>query len=88
MCRPILNRRLSRELKVGAPLAVVERVAVEPLAARQHHREAQLELADGAFRGLSFRMIFTITSRHFDGGGWLWRSLTRTTVTSFDSSRR
>ena len=33
---------------VGAPLPVVERVAVEPLAARQHRREAQLELADVA----------------------------------------
>ena len=40
-----LSRELLEEL-VGALLAVVERVAVEPLAARQHHREAQLELAD------------------------------------------
>ena len=29
-----------------------------------------------------------MTSRHIDGGGLLWRSLTRTTDTSFDWARR
>ena len=53
---------------VGAPLAVVERVAVQPLTARQHHLEAQLELADVACFVVSQDDIH-LTSRHIDGGG-------------------